>query len=123
MQLMGTSSTELGTHAGLGWLNGRVDKITPSGGLPVPHVGWNEVTTTSEAQPLQSVFDRRHFYFDHSFAYLRETDSSVAVADYGGPICAMIAHENILGVQFHPERSQVNGLKFFRRFVEWAISC
>lgn len=116
MQLMATNSEENGLHDGLNWIEGKVIKLELPQELAVPHVGWNNVSFT-QADPL---FNRNaeesNFYFDHSY-YFNCADKYVsASADYGIKVTAAIQYENIFGVQFHPEKSQTNGLKLFRSF-------
>jgi glutamine amidotransferase len=116
MQLMADTSEENGVHAGLGWIPGRVVKLDLPTPYAVPHVGWNDLRV-NQASPLFSRTDRDpHFYFDHSYHYQCDPQFVVATCDYPLPVTAAIAHHNIHGVQFHPEKSQTNGLKLFRGF-------
>lgn len=123
MQLMGSSSTEHGHHQGFGWIDGSVDLIKPAGQLAVPHVGWNEVEVLDEESPFFGVCNHQDFYFDHAYAFRHGSPSCAATTNYGGPICAIVARDNLVGVQFHPEKSQSNGLRFLRKFVDWSIRC
>lgn len=114
MQLMAESGEELGTHAGLGWLAGRVRRLDPAGTTAkVPHMGWNDVVPV-DAHPL---LEPGEAYFLHSFAY--EGYGVAATTDHAGPVTAAIARENMIGVQFHPEKSQRYGLALLARFLEW----
>lgn len=128
MQALMEYSTEFGHHAGLGLIEGHVDRIadrtTDGAPLRVPHVAWSEVTSTSSTPQsgwLSSAFLRpSHYYFVHSFM-AKPTDPKrvAAVASYGGNgITAAISRENIVGVQFHPERSGPAGLQFLQHFSE-----
>lgn len=122
MHLMATSSSEHGYHRGFGWIDGHVSRIEPSDYLVVPHVGWNVVEGLDRNHPISSACHGRSYYFNHSYAFDYNTQSSKATTEYGGPICAVVAQDNLVGVQFHPEKSQVNGLRFFRQFFKWAQS-
>ena len=113
MQLMADAGEEHGDHAGLGWLPGRVRRLEPNGGTKVPHMGWNDVTPLGE-HPL---LVRGEAYFLHSYAY--DGAGLLALTDHGGPVTAAIGRDNLLGVQFHPEKSQRYGLELLARFLEW----
>ncbi len=114
MQLMADAGEEHGTHAGLGWLPGRVTRLEPGeAGTKVPHMGWNDVTPLGE-HPLLA---RGEAYFLHSYAY--HGAGLLAVTEHGGPVTAAIGRDNLIGVQFHPEKSQRYGLALLGRFLEW----
>ncbi|KQT33464.1 imidazole glycerol phosphate synthase subunit HisH [Sphingomonas sp. Leaf412] len=114
MQLMADVGEELGAHAGLGWIAGRVRRIDPAGtGAKVPHMGWNDVTPVAD-HPLIVAGEA---YFLHSFAF--EGDDVIAATDHAGPVTAAIARDNMVGVQFHPEKSQRYGLALLERFLTW----
>lgn len=129
MQVLMEVSAEFGKHAGLGYIPGRVERIPDTGSdgrkLTVPHIAWAEVqaTTDTASGPLalpQDDAGGRHFYFVHSFMG-RPADPAhlLATADYGGnAITAAIGRDNILGLQFHPERSGPAGLALLDRFVK-----
>jgi len=121
MQLMADISEENGHYQGLGWINGTVKKIPPQKNLLVPHVGWNEITPLLGKQVLFSnaVFDNPSFYWDHSYHFECQDEYIAATVDYGTKLTAIIAHDNIFGVQFHPEKSQTNGLRLFRSFFNY----
>ncbi len=122
MQLMASTGEEHGSHAGLGWLPGRVAAITPrANGLKVPHMGWNELEVRRKDHPVAGrIAAGAHAYFVHSFAFFaEEADIVLAETDYGGHISAIVGRENMLGTQFHPEKSQQTGLGFIRDFLEW----
>lgn len=131
MQLLATRGLEHGIHAGLDWIKGEVVPIAPSDPhLKIPHMGWNTVRCTSlnsqdNCHPvLQGVIennaDGTHFYFVHSFMMqCYEARHALAVCDYGGPINAIVGRDNIIGVQFHPEKSQQAGLDLIAGFLKW----
>ena len=116
MQLMADAGEELGTHAGLGWINGRVRLIDAAGSdAKVPHMGWNDVVP-SRPHPLIVPGEA---YFLHSFAFEGDDADVVATTDHTGPVTAVIARDNMVGVQFHPEKSQRYGLALLDRFLKW----
>ena len=113
MQLLATTGEEFGSHAGLGWIDGTVRRLPPAPGITVPHMGWNDVMP-AVAHPLLVPGEA---YFLHSYAF--EGDHVLATTDHGGPVTAAIGRDNVLGVQFHPEKSQRYGLALLERFLEW----
>jgi glutamine amidotransferase len=117
MQLLATRGLEFGETAGLGWVPGTVQKITPAGErYKIPHMGWNEVM--GDAHPVLPA--AAHAYFVHSFQFLPEDAAHVlATTSHGTDIVAAIGRDNMIGVQFHPEKSQAYGLELVRRFIEW----
>ena len=117
MQLLGTRSTEGGVHEGLGWIDAAVDSIPQDTSIRVPHIGWNEVKWTVEGPLSVNVTQDSHFFFNHSFCMNAEDDCAVAIADVGRPLVAAVVKENIWGVQFHPEKSQNNGRRLLRNFL------
>jgi glutamine amidotransferase len=122
MQLMGTLGLEHGEHSGLGWLNGTVLALEPSDEtLKVPHMGWNELELNNEDHPvLDGLSDRPHVYFVHSYHFACDSPVDVlATVDYGGPITAVVGRDNMVGTQFHPEKSQLAGLNLIRNFLKW----
>lgn len=113
MQLMAQAGEEHGSHAGLGWVNGRVRMMDGSTGVKIPHMGWNDVVPT-EAHTL---IEPGEAYFLHSFAY--DGDDVIATTEHGGAVVAAIGRDNRIGVQFHPEKSQKYGLAMLTRFLKW----
>lgn len=113
MQLMAETGEEHGVTRGLGWCKGAVRPIAPRQDLKVPHMGWNDVRPTA----LHALIEAGEAYFLHGFAY--DGDDVVAETDHGGPVVAAIGRDNMVGVQFHPEKSQRYGLKLLARFLEW----
>jgi imidazole glycerol-phosphate synthase subunit HisH len=124
MQLMAERGREYVVTDGLGWIRGEVDKITPSDpSLKIPHMGWNTLAAQTPHKLLDGVPlgpDGLHAYFVHSYQ-LRPQDGAdlVAQADYGGPITAIVARDNMAGTQFHPEKSQKLGLALIANFLKW----
>ncbi|MFZ5701762.1 MULTISPECIES: imidazole glycerol phosphate synthase subunit HisH [Pseudomonadota] len=119
MQLLATRGLEHATHAGLGWIAGEVRAMDATPSIKVPHMGWNDVTP-SDGAPLIVPGEA---YFLHSYHFAAaDADDVAAVTDHGGPVTAAVARGNILGVQFHPEKSQAYGLDLLRRFLDWTVS-
>lgn len=124
MQLMATRGLEFGETPGLGWIEGEVKAIEPADrSLKIPHMGWNTLVVVNDHPLLAGIrtgADGLHAYFVHSY-HLVPRDRSVVVAetDYGGPITAIVAKGNTAGTQFHPEKSQVLGLKLIANFLRW----
>jgi glutamine amidotransferase len=124
LQLMAERGLEKGEHAGFGWISGTVALIRPADPiLKVPHMGWNTLAVR-RPHPLLSGIESGenglHAYFVHSY-HIADPDPAdlVATADYGGPITAMIARDNMAGTQFHPEKSQTLGLALIGNFLRW----
>ena len=124
MQLMAERGREYQVTPGLGWIAGEVDRIAPSDpSLKIPHMGWNtldmrRVHPLLDEIPLGS--DGLHAYFVHSYE-LKTANASdlVAQADYGGPLTAIVGRDNMVGTQFHPEKSQRLGLRLIANFLKW----
>ena len=119
MQLMAKTSHENGTHQGLGWLTGEVVAL-PKGAVKVPHMGWNELVIRAKHPVLEGIQDGKDFYFVHSY-HLQSEDEREILADteYGVSICALVGRDNMIGTQFHPEKSQAAGLQFISNFLSW----
>lgn len=124
MQLLADRGREYEVTPGLGWIAGEVDRIAPRDPvLKIPHMGWNTLNV-ARAHPLLDGLalgpDGQHAYFVHSYALNpARRDDVVAEADYGGPITAIVGHDNIVGTQFHPEKSQRLGLALIANFLKW----
>lgn len=116
MQLLATNSEENGLHNGLDWIKGSVQKINAPKPLSVPHVGWNDVKSMNQNILFNRNVGNANFYFDHSYHFVCDENYVAGYCDYGTRITAAVQRENIFGVQFHPEKSQTNGLKLFRSF-------
>lgn len=123
MQLLSTFSEENGKHMGLNWIPGKVKKIILPKDFAVPHVGWNDVTFKIGSPLFVNLKQSSNFYFDHSYEYDCDEKFVTAHANYGKKIIAAIQNENIFGVQFHPEKSQICGLKLFRSFFNSINKC
>jgi len=114
MQLMADTGEEMGEHRGLGWLPGRVRRLEPATSeAKVPHMGWNDVIPAAD-HPLLVPGEA---YFLHSYAF--DGDGVLATTDHAGPVTAAIGRDNLVGVQFHPEKSQRYGLALLERFLTW----
>ena len=118
MQLIAQSSVESQYTKGLGWINGHVLKIETHH-HPVPHVGWNDVTYSQDSILFNGIKEGGHFFFDHSYHVLCDPKLVTAYCDYDGPRVASIQQDNIFAVQFHPEKSQKNGAKLLRNFLNF----
>lgn len=116
MQVLGKSSQESPANKGLGWIDFDVKLISPSNGLKVPHVGWNTLRTKGKSGLFKNLEAEPHFYFDHSYYADCPDEYVAAYCDYGIEFPAVVIKDNILGIQCHPEKSQGNGLKFFRNY-------
>lgn len=119
LQLMADWGEEHGEHRGLGWIPGRVKAIETQG-QPLPHVGWNNLESPSHSHPLLKGLDAlSDFYYVHSFAYAPDTDPAYVLAEceYGGRFPVVLGSGNVLGVQFHPEKSQKAGLRLMENFL------
>lgn len=123
MQLLAEDSVEHGLHGGLNWIGGHVRALEPSNGLCVPHVGWNDVKVHAENPLFKGIQSEAFFFFDHSYHLICSGDAVLATSDYGSPFVAAIRSENIFATQFHPEKSQRNGLRLMRNFLNFAETC
>jgi glutamine amidotransferase len=115
MQLLFEHSEEHGSHRGLGLLPGRVRRF--KGDLAVPHMGWNRLRRRRRHPLLDGIEDGAHVYFVHSYYCEAQTDVVIASSDYGIDFAAIVGRDNVLGVQFHPEKSQGVGLRMIDNFV------
>ena len=123
MQLMATTGFEFGETPGLGWIPGAVKALDPADKtLKIPHMGWNELFWVGyrEHPVLKDLANGQHAYFVHSYQFVPETaEHLLAVTDYGGPVTAAVGRDNLVGTQFHPEKSQAVGLKLIENFLKW----
>lgn len=121
MQLMATQGDEYEQTPGLNWVKGNVVKITPEDRrLKVPHMGWNDLVITGAHPVLAGVTSGQHAYFVHSYHFeVADAADRLAHVDYGQPITAIIGRDTMLGMQFHPEKSQQTGLRMIANFLNW----
>ena len=121
MQLMATVGVEFGEHKGLDWVKGKVVVLDPADrSLRIPQMGWNNLDLKRAHPALADTKSGDHAYFVHSYHFLTERPADViATVEYGGPVTAIIGRDNLLGVQFHPEKSQHVGLTLLARFLKW----
>jgi glutamine amidotransferase len=122
MQLMASAGVEFGEHKGLGWIEGRVVPLDPvDKSLRVPQMGWNDLKLAGIAHPaLARTSSGEHAYFVHSYHFVAaRAEDVLATVEYGGPVTAIIGRDNLLGVQFHPEKSQQAGLNLLAGFLKW----
>jgi glutamine amidotransferase len=122
MQLMADAGLEHGRHPGFGWIGGEVRAIAPADpALKVPHMGWNALTIHRPHPVLAGIPDGTDVYFVHSFHLAAKNAGEVlATVDHGGPITAVVGRGNMIGTQFHPEKSQAAGLRLIGNFLGWA---
>lgn len=121
LQLLGKSSEEHGYHEGLGWIDADVVRFNSGQTLKIPHIGWNDIEI-ADPDPLFAGLkeNERVFYFVHSFYMKCRKESDVsACCEYGIQFAAAIRHENIVATQFHPEKSQDNGIHLLGNFLRW----
>ncbi len=121
MQLLADRGVEHGVSEGLGWIAGEVLPIAVTDpAIKVPHMGWNDVAPTPH-QDGARLIEPGEAYFLHSYHFVPDEGRTIAaLTDHGGGIVAAVARDNLLGVQFHPEKSQAYGLALLARFLEWA---
>lgn len=121
MQLLADEGHEHGMTPGLGWIPGEVRPIEPADPtIKVPHMGWNDVSPTPRARDGAVLIEPGEAYFLHSYHYRPEEGRDIAaMTDHGGGLVAAVARDNIIGVQFHPEKSQAYGIALLSRFLEW----
>ncbi len=124
MQMMADHGLEHGQHQGLGWISGQVEKIEPTDkSLKIPHMGWNTLNTITDHPVLNDIpleENGQHAYFVHSYHFKTANRANdILETDYGGPVTAMVAKDNMIGTQFHPEKSQKMGLALIANFLKW----
>ncbi len=116
MQILADYSEENGLHKGLGWIEGGVVRLETKKSFRVPHVGWHNIEIIKKEPLFIKAVEDSTFYFDHSYHFTCENPYVAATCWYGSHVVAAVQKDNIFGVQFHPEKSQNNGLKLFRSF-------
>lgn len=118
MQMLASSGNEFGKHEGLDFIPGSIERLQDAPGFKIPHVGWNEITLVTPDTLFQTVKNNL-FYFVHSYHFkVANQENAIATCDYSEKITAVVKKENIIGVQFHPEKSQAEGLLVLRNFIE-----
>ncbi len=124
MQLMADRGLEHGVTEGFGWIGGEVRAIAPAdAGLKIPHMGWNTIDVIHPHPILDGIATGErglHAYFVHSYHFVvNDTHDLIAETDYGGPVTAIVGRDNLVGTQFHPEKSQALGLALIANFLRW----
>ncbi|MDT8343790.1 MAG: imidazole glycerol phosphate synthase subunit HisH [Thermohalobaculum sp.] len=121
MQLMATRGLEHGETPGFGWIPGDVERLAPNDpALKVPHMGWNELVVTTPHPVLAGIEPGAHAYFVHSYHLrVRVPEHRLAHVHYGQMVTAVVGRANMVGTQFHPEKSQATGLRLIANFLAW----
>jgi len=122
MQMLANEGHEYETVTGFGWVAGDVRKIAPNDpALKVPHMGWNDLVIDQPHPVLEGIATGAHAYFVHSYHMeMRDPAHRLAHCNYGGDVTAIVGHANVIGTQFHPEKSQEAGLRLIANFLNWA---
>ena len=128
MQLMADRGLEHGETEGFGWIKGDVVALQPSGdadantpGFKIPHMGWNDLAVEAGHFVLEGLGTNPHVYFVHGYHLACEdTSERLATTSYGGDVTAVVGRDNLIGTQFHPEKSQAAGLKLIENFLAWS---
>ena len=121
MQLLANYSKEYGHTDGLAWIDGEVTSIkTIDSSIKIPHMGWNSISFGCAHPLLKEIKNNEDFYFVHSYQFnVKDNDFVLAKTRYGSDITSIVLKNNILGTQFHPEKSQIAGIQFIKNFLEW----
>ena len=121
MQMLATTGYEHNETAGFGWIPGAVHPIQPSDpSLKIPHMGWNDLVVESPHPVLEGISTGQHVYFVYSYQMIVDTpEMRLAHCDYGSAVTAIVGRETIVGMQFHPEKSQSAGLRMIANFLSW----
>ena len=122
MQLLATWGREYQDTSGFDWIGGEITRITPlDPALKVPHMGWNDLIVDQPHAVLDGITTGDHCYFVHSYHFqVADKSERLAYCDYGGEITAIVGRDNVIGTQFHPEKSQASGLRLIANFLNWA---
>ncbi len=119
MQMLFETGHEHGVHRGLGWLAGEVVPLAAKPGMKIPHMGWNELQFPHAHPLLDGIAPGAHAYFVHSYhAQCKNASDIIATCEYGQTLAAVVGQGNIMGTQFHPEKSQATGLRLLENFVK-----
>ena len=123
MQLFAKTGYESQETKGFGWIDAEVRKVNNMNKkLKLPHVGWNEIELKKDCFIFSNIKNKSHFYFIHSYEFItKQKDCVVAETNYGNSIIVSVEKENIVGTQFHPEKSQKNGLVILENFLKWKL--
>ena len=123
MQLFAKIGYESQETKGFGWIDGEVRKINNiNKTLKLPHMGWNQIEFKKDFVLFSNIKNKSHMYFVHSYELItKQKDCIVATTSYGNLITVAVAKDNIFGTQFHPEKSQKNGLKILENFLKWEL--
>ena len=123
MQLFAKIGYERQKTEGFGWIDAEVRKINNiNKKIKLPHMGWNEIELKKDCFLFSNIKNKSHMYFIHSYEFMtKQKDCVVATTNYGNSIIASVAKENIVGTQFHPEKSQKNGLIILENFLKWKL--
>jgi glutamine amidotransferase len=121
MQLLAARGWEHGSRDGLGWIAGEVRRIAPADrALKIPHMGWNELAIEHDHPIFAGIEPGMHCYFVHSYQFsVEDPELRLAWTDYGGEVTAVVGRDNLVGTQFHPEKSQRVGLRVIANFLRW----
>ena len=123
MQLFAKTGYESQETKGFGWIDAKVKKINNMNKkIKLPHMGWNDIKIKKDYFLFSNIKNKSHFYFIHSYEFItKKKDCVVATTNYGNSIIASVTQENIVGTQFHPEKSQKNGLIILENFLNWKL--
>ena len=123
MQLFAKTGYESQETKGFGWIDAEVRKVNNMNKkLKLPHMGWNEIELKKDCFIFSNIKNKSHFYFIHSYEFItKKKDCVVATTNYGNSIIVSVEKENIVGTQFHPEKSQKNGLIILENFLKWKL--
>ena len=120
LQILFEGSEESPGSPGFGWFKGSVQKLLGGGSIKIPHMGWNDVSPAPHGRDGAALIEPGEAYFLHSYHFRPEQGRDIAaMTDHGGGLVAAVARDNVLGVQFHPEKSQAYGIALLERFLEW----
>jgi glutamine amidotransferase len=123
MQLFAKTGYESQETKGFGWVDGEVKKINNiNKKIKLPHTGWNQIELKNDCFLFSNIKNKSHFYFIHSYEFItKEKEHVTATTNYNSSIIASIVKDNIVGTQFHPEKSQKNGLVILENFLNWKL--
>jgi glutamine amidotransferase len=116
MQLLFQESEENGQHEGLGWMDGTVNRFEIPPEYQIPHVGWNDLIYSNDSPLFHEISHDKNFYFVHSYHVVTSEQNVIAFSNHGKDFVAAVQKDNIYGTQFHPEKSHINGLTFFKNY-------